>query len=1363
MDGILSAIGSFFKKKKDEVPVITPASVANALNQTALTAQGWGSNILNAIGSIKPLPFGPKLSDIPVTANLPPFEPLKIGNIAGFARDVIQTFPREAAAVVPTITEALGKPFEIKPTEGTPIEQLGKQLVFGTEPVKSYQQQARELKGSAEKFLSGIPLPEKAKGPVASGVSFLPVVGAAIDLGTLGLGGKAAGLAVKNADELATVLKRGLKIPATSLDEAVEPIKVGWQAASDLLSKLNVDKKLLAKLTSGEVIEGDKFVLQRSGDELIANIDTAFKDAVPQIKKGVEFVKKAVKKEPAVVLSEAPAVKPAGVSVTQQIANLQKEGMELLEQRTTAAQQAKETRRLFSPSMIEKINQLKSVAKSKAFQEGDIETLRKTRYARLVDDVTEAVREASQQYAGMSDEEALNFALSLPTKESTRVKRVTQLSEAAELEKQLATDTEKFVAESEGIGARNISEAEFNKTMKEAGDYLKQEYPMTPAKHEALIDKKIVANEKAGQKLLKEWTENYGDETIDLSGKGGLKLSGEVIERLPNWKDKNRALLNIATPGRNIEDVAGSDAPKLKEFFFDRVAHDTQNIQNDLKGLRAGVEEAVINKLGIKPGSTDDQLVFRYGEGRMTLDELKAETPERWQQIVGADKYFRNLYDTMLNRINEVITKFGYDPVLRRNDYYTHYQELGNIFDNLGVVFRSNELPAWLSGLTADFRPGKQFFRYAQPRLGNEFTESAIGAIDRYLEPALTQIYRTETVQRGRLLERALRDSLEMRDDIANPTHLSGFTGWLNDYVNTLAGKKSMLARGSEALLGRPVFSAIDFIRKKTSANLVGGNVSSALTNFIPFTQAFATTDKPSFVKGLVNAAISPLVEANNYSIGGVQSMFLRNRFGVEKLAPLFWENIADKATWLFLTIDKFVANTLVGGKYYEGLKQGLGEVEAMVKADKYAAAVMADRSLGQLPQVFQNQGLLALLTQYQVEVNNQLQFMFRDIPKESGSIRQTASTLGQIAVYSYLFNNMFQYLTGRKPAFDPIDIAVSSAEEAASTKAPDEKRRAIVKKIGDNLPFVQVFLQGGRIPIAAGIPSASELANNPLGAVFKFGALYGAPVGGYQAYKTLEGTRAFAKGYEEDTAGRVKYPIDQDLMNLIRGTLFGKYSFPEASAFFKEGLSPLGYDQTIILKNLLAKDPEAARTYYDNLINYREITGDVARMNDLKNQLRVQLADPNATQEDKAKAYADFLATIQGIRSKMVNAAGNQPAGTATVADLASLDQSLIKSALSGLPLPQADVAAQLGSITGLGIGKGKGISLKGIRKPGVKKLSTKPIRFTLPKVKSQKAGTVKLKLPAVPRRRGIPLAGGERSGVASPKKPQVNRLRVV
>jgi hypothetical protein len=125
----------------------------------------------------------------------------------------------------------------------------------------------------------------------------------------------------------------------------------------------------------------------------------------------------------------------------QKKADLEKAGAEALEESQVSAEAARLERDLFSKSEIADINKLKTMSRSKAFIEGDIETLRKAN-PKLVDRVVESVREAKQtdiHGIDMSDVEALEYALSLPTKLQATAKIPAEIIKARSLSGQVKT------------------------------------------------------------------------------------------------------------------------------------------------------------------------------------------------------------------------------------------------------------------------------------------------------------------------------------------------------------------------------------------------------------------------------------------------------------------------------------------------------------------------------------------------------------------------------------------------------------------------------------------------------------------------------------------------------------------------------------------------------------------------------------------------------------------------------------------------------------------------------------------------------------------------------------------------------------
>jgi len=545
-------------------------------------------------------------------------------------------------------------------------------------------------------------------------------------------------------------------------------------------------------------------------------------------------------------------------------------------------------------------------------------------------------------------------------------------------------------------------------------------------------------------------------------------------------------------------------------------------------------------------------LVQLYGEGKISASELQKQSTQA-DKIINAAKVIKSKYDKYLGQLNTVLVRNGYDPIKKRKDYFHHFQELGNVFESIGVSLKAHDLPTDINGLTADFKPGRTFFNATLQRKGDKTAIDAIGGIDKYLEGASNQIFHTDNIQRLRAFEETLRSKY------AGTNHLSSFVANLTEYTNVLAGKKSMLDRGTEALLGRPIYTALNTVKKQVGANMVGANVSSALTNFIPLTQTLATTSKTSVLQALMSTIKN--VFKNDGFIDS--SDFLTTRIGADRLNKNLWENVGDKSGWLFKTVDSLVSQIVTRSKYYEALKQGKSEKAAMNVANTWARKLLAGRGKGEMPTLF-NAQTLGFLTQFQLEVNNQLSFMTKDIPRNFDKAG-TASAIGQLFLYSYIFNNIYEKIAGRRPAFDPIGVAQQTYEDYTN---PDMKKgqatKNLVGNVSNQLPFASTFT-GGRIPLTSAIPNPIAVANGESTIMQEAvkPLQFMLPTGGGQIKKIYEGTKAYNQGASTTPSGLVRFPIPQTLENRIRTGVFGQWSTPEAEKYIREGQGPLSDKQS--------------------------------------------------------------------------------------------------------------------------------------------------------------------------------------------------------
>lgn len=99
----------------------------------------------------------------------------------------------------------------------------------------------------------------------------------------------------------------------------------------------------------------------------------------------------------------------------------------------------------------------------------------------------------------------------------------------------------------------------------------------------------------------------------------------------------------------------------------------------------------------------------------------------------------------------------------------------------------------------------------------------------------------------------------------------------------------------------------------------------------------------------------------------------------------------------------------------------------------------------------------------------------------------------------------------------------------------------------------------------------------------------------GLQIRKTMQGLSDYRKGYSESPAGLIRYPVEQNNPNLIRGALFGKSSFPETQQYYDSKSKVLGKNQSELIKQ--AQDKQAE---YQKIMDKRAELGQVEKLKQL-------------------------------------------------------------------------------------------------------------------------------------------------------------------
>lgn len=267
-----------------------------------------------------------------------------------------------------------------------------------------------------------------------------------------------------------------------------------------------------------------------------------------------------------------------------------------------------------------------------------------------------------------------------------------------------------------------------------------------------------------------------------------------------------------------------------------------------------------------------------------------------------------------------------------------------------------------------------------------------------------------------------------------------------------------------------------------------------------------------------------------------------------------------------------------------------------MSEADAWVAGVMADRSKGSTPTLFNRSNpITKVFTQFQLEVNNQLSYLFKDIPRDvkDRGLAVLVAALLKFFLGAWLFNEVYEFVIGRRPALDPIGILNDTVGDltgwelpnlvelgvgAASGNLPSfeveqtgltEAGANLAGTVAEALPFIGGVLGGGRVPISSAIPNLGNLWNALTNEDWsaekrlqevrdelleKPVAYLGLPFGGGQLKKIYEGIEAVIQGgsYSVNAEGEqeLQYPIYNDtpaqsIGNALLAATFGRTSLP--------------------------------------------------------------------------------------------------------------------------------------------------------------------------------------------------------------------------
>lgn len=721
-----------------------------------------------------------------------------------------------------------------------------------------------------------------------------------------------------------------------------------------------------------------------------------------------------------------------------------------------------------------------------------------------------------------------------------------------------------------------------------------------------------------------------------------LSLSAEEMADAIAEKAKDKRIpgaYSRETMERNSYDIFGKEnrqyAETLNEQYFTpvhkAVADRTQYI-NTVKDR--------IAKLNLSKHESALVQMMLEGENGAAADYIAAKkikvTSKLQERVANGVAEFRAIYDDMYNKLCDTLIANGmWDSVPGYlKDYAPHFTvdkpdtKLARVLYKFGIKPDSTlNLPTPIAGITDDRNPGKKWFGNLLHRNG-ELTEfDAVAGFDRYVETAGDVIYLTDSIQNLRTLEDAIRyrlsddgtrqkineirknrtlDPLERHqqtqdvydknvDDtkkLLDQKHagMGGYVANLHEYINNLAGKKARADRGWEEMLGRQMYNVAKNVEGRVAANMIALNPGSWITNFIPLTQAAGEVSTPNLLRAAYDT-VKSAIRDDGFTDG---SVFLTNREGTQMLDRTLTRKVSDLAGMPMEAIDHFTANIVTRGKYLQNIADGMTVNQAFENADAFASNLMADRSKGAQPTAFNAVNpIRKMFTMFQLEVNNQLSYLAKDLPRAKQNKAALAWSYTKIFAGAYLFNQVYHQLTGRDSALDPIGMIVD-AFGLDDDDDKDKKKKSGVdialdlgENIAEQIPFVGGLLGGGRVPISSAFPDFGKLkeeyengydnkriALDAAKSAANSAAYLLLPFGGGAVKKALEGAATVYAGgsYSLDKNGEkiLQFPqYGQSPRDWAQAMLFGKSSLQGAQEWADDDYNSLNADETKVFEEL--------------------------------------------------------------------------------------------------------------------------------------------------------------------------------------------------
>jgi hypothetical protein len=694
---------------------------------------------------------------------------------------------------------------------------------------------------------------------------------------------------------------------------------------------------------------------------------------------------------------------------------------------------------------------------------------------------------------------------------------------------------------------------------------------------------------------------------------------------------------------RNFKHAFGKNYEAVKKSVLDPFDASKKAYIGEQKIYTDDLYNNVVKKLGIKKNTKESSAVQWFGEGKRmsgveetidpltgqkikkavevpyTLDDLKKDFPDKWQNIVEADKWFRKSYDELIDKVNATVKQiYPNNPdkiVPKRADYYRHFKEMTNGFEGLRNVFDTPaNIDPKLVGISDFTQPKTKWQSFKQKRGLGEYKSDAVGGFLDYIKAAAYSIHIDPQINVFRSMAKDIAETTEQSKNANN------FIKFLRGYADDLAGKTNSIDRPFLNETNRQFMNIINAGNVRIKKNTVLMSAKSALSQLANVPLGVAKVKNPIHISKGVGETLAGFVGKGKAPDAYKQSQFITERYA-DKLYRRFDTKILDQpekfASWMLESTDELGTKMIFNSVHNQAIAKGIKD--PIKYADDVTRSLVAGRGIGEVP-LAQKAKVFQIVAPFQLEVANQWHVM-KDFINEKDFAAIPILLLG-----NYIFNNAVQSVTGSRVTFDPIN-AMEDAIFEEDTNLYEKGKNFITK---GELPTIDNKTTGlqklGRLggEVLSNMPLGSSLAEQfmPESARMKylgktdptrFGTglmltkglqdpLYKLlpPMGGGQIKKSIEGLKSVQilpkdlEGNKQAVSGsynmgKLRFPVEKTPLNIAKAAVFGQYSSKEAVEYFRRNGKELSEEQTKQLENWVksGRDP---KLFYDNILKGREL-----------------------------------------------------------------------------------------------------------------------------------------------------------------------------